>query len=182
MPATGHTERGSADLAEIYREFARPVYGLCLQMLGSKEAAQDAAGEVFARLPRALGSYDTTLPMANWLYRVASNYCLDLLRMRRREERYLADEPVEALPVASPEPSPLANLEDAEQRKALRSAIAGLPDKHRVPLVLHYFNGLDYDAIGREMGLKRGHVGTLLFRARQELRRVLSGPSEGVKP
>jgi RNA polymerase sigma-70 factor (ECF subfamily) len=164
-----------ASLAAVHQQFARPLYGLCLRLLGNREAAEDAVGEVFVRLPRAMRTYDAAQPFANWLYRVASNHCMDLLRARRRERQFVSPEEEEALAVASPAASPLAELVDAERRARLHRAIEELPEPYRVPLVLRYFTGLDYGAIGGRLGLTSNHVGILLFRARQELRRALAG-------
>jgi RNA polymerase sigma-70 factor (ECF subfamily) len=66
-----------------------------------------------------------------------------------------------------------------ERRDAVREAIARLPERYRVPLVLRYYAGLGYDEIAAQLGLTRNHVATLIFRAKQELRRRLgAGPTE----
>ncbi|MGH9527288.1 MAG: RNA polymerase sigma factor [Terriglobales bacterium] len=69
---------------------------MCRYILGSHEDAEDASSEVFARLPRALKTYDRSLPFPRWLTSVASHYCIDLLRRRKSELRVLA--PVSAEP------------------------------------------------------------------------------------
>jgi RNA polymerase sigma-70 factor (ECF subfamily) len=161
------------DLAGIHQQFGRRLYGLCLHLLGNREAAKDAVNEIFVRLPRALRAYDASQVLAGWLYRMASNYCLDLLRARRRERQFFCSEEDQALAVASPAASPLAELMDAERRARLHRALEELPETYRVPLVLRYFTGLDYQAIGEQLGLTANHVGVLLFRAKQELRREL---------
>ena len=171
------TERESApvDVAAVHQQFARRLYGLCLGLLGNREAAEDAVSEIFLQLPRAMRTYDASLPFARWLFRVASNYCVDLLRARRRERQFVSSEEEVARAVASPAASPLAELMHAEGRARLYRAMEELPERYRVPLVLHYFTGLEYDAIGARLGLTPNHVGVLLFRARQELRRALAG-------
>ena len=64
-----------------------------------------------------------------------------------------------------------------EEREAVGRAIAGLPLKYRVPLALRYFSDLDYDAIGKALGVSRSQVGTLLFRAKRMLREAMQAPS-----
>ena len=74
--------------AGVYQEFHPTVLRLCHYMLGSREEAEDAANDIFVRLPRAIETYDSTQPFSRWLSRVASNYCVDLLRARRFYERH----------------------------------------------------------------------------------------------
>jgi RNA polymerase sigma-70 factor (ECF subfamily) len=65
-----------------------------------------------------------------------------------------------------------------EERVRVRDAIAGLPDNFRLPLVLRYYSELSYDEIARELGLQKNNVATLIFRAKQELRRKLARGSK----
>ena len=89
-----------AALADLYRLFYRRVLGLCRYLLGSSAEAEDAASEIFARLPQAMTSYDSTLPFPRWLFSVTSHYCLDLLRRRRREQLILEPHEAEAIEAA----------------------------------------------------------------------------------
>jgi RNA polymerase sigma-70 factor (ECF subfamily) len=73
----------------------------------------------------------------------------------------------------SPELSPLSAVIETEERARVRDAIARLPDSYRVPLVLRYYSELSYEEIARQLQLQRNHVATLIFRAKQELRRKL---------
>lgn len=170
---------GGADkeaLAALYRHFHRRVFGLCRYLLGSESEAEDAASEVFARLPRAMNSYDSSLPFSRWLMSITSHHCVDLLRKRKVENRLF--EPAEA---DAPEPvsstaSPLQELLTAESRNTVRRAVAALPERYRLPLTLRYFNEMSYDEIAATLELTRPHVATLIFRAKQELRRALRLP------
>ena len=84
-------KRAGADdkeaLAALYRFFHRRVFGLCRYLLGSETEAEDAASEVFTRLPRAMNTYDASLPFPRWLMSVTSHYCVDLLRKRKVQVR-----------------------------------------------------------------------------------------------
>src|ERR1035437_763075 len=79
--AQGHDAEA---LGEIYRRFARRVFGLCRYMLNSREGAEDATSEVFLKLQRSIESYDGSIPFPRWLLRVAGNQCIDALRRRQR--------------------------------------------------------------------------------------------------
>ena len=79
---------------------------------------------------------------------------------------------------ASSEPSPLSAVISTEQRAQVRDTIARLPQNYRVPLVLRYYGELGYDEIAQQLGVQRNHVATLIFRAKQELRRKLADRSK----
>lgn len=156
-------------LANIYREFYPRVLSLCRYILGSREDAEDASSEVFARLPRALKTYDRSLPFARWITSVASHYCIDVLRRKKSESRVIAPAAPEADTYASRSRSPLDELLRVEDERAMRNAIARLPGRYRAPLVLRYYQDLSYDEIARELSITRANAKTLVFRAKKEL-------------
>jgi len=165
----------------VYRHFQPRVLGLCRYLLGSSAEAEDAAGEVFARLPGAMKTYDASLPFPRWLSSVTSHYCVDLLRRRQVERRIFEPGEAESLDPPGTRPSPLQELLSAEARDGVRAAIEALPQRFRAPLVLRYYNDLGYDEIAAALGLTRANVATLIFRAKKELRAALTGSpkSEG---
>lgn len=161
-------------LANIYREFYPRVLSLCRYILGSHEDAEDASNEVFARLPRALKTYDRSLPFARWITSVASHYCIDVLRRRRSESRVMAPGAADAEACASPVRSPLDDLLLRENQRAVRSAIAKLPDRYRAPLILRYYHELSYEEIAQQLNVTRANAKTLVFRAKREVHASLS--------
>jgi RNA polymerase sigma-70 factor (ECF subfamily) len=167
-----------AALADLYQLFYRRVLGLCRYLLDSKVEAEDAASEIFARLPAAMKSYDSTLPFPGWLLSVTSHYCLDLLRRRRLEQRIFQPCEAEGTEPVVARSSPLEALIFTERKDAVRTAITRLPERYRVPLVLRYYNELSYGEIAARLGLSRADVGIAIFRAKQELRRCLA-PTRG---
>jgi RNA polymerase sigma-70 factor, ECF subfamily len=162
-----------AAMAEIHRRLFRRVLGLCWHMLRSREDAEDSCSEVFMRLPRVISSFDGSIPFERWLFSIAGHQCIDGLRRRTREQRLFTDDDVEPLPVAISAASPENELVRQERRDAVRDAIAHLPAKFRIPLTLRYYGELSYDEIAEQLHMKRSHVATLIFRAKQELRQSL---------
>lgn len=162
--------------ANIYREFHPRVLSLCRYILGSHEDAEDASSEVFARLPRAIRTYDRSLPFSRWISSVASHYCIDLLRRRKSEARWLAAAPAAPDQTASPGRSPADDLLSRESECAVQSAIARLPERYRAPLVLRYYDELSYDEIARQLHLSRSNAKTLVFRAKKEMKIFLAVP------
>jgi RNA polymerase sigma-70 factor (ECF subfamily) len=175
--AQGHDAEA---LGEIHRRYVRRVFGLCRYMLDSRESAEDATSEVFLKLQRSIESYDGSIPFPRWLLRVAGNQCIDALRRRRRGRQVIVEveDGAAVIEATSSEPSPLGTVIRMEERVQLQAAIARLPENYRVPLVLRYYSELSYDEIGHQLGLQRNHVATLIFRAKQELRRKLAHRSK----
>ena len=167
--------RAAADFDTLYRPQARRVLQTCRYLLGSADEAEDAAQEVFLRARQRFGQFDRARPFANWILGVASHHCVDRLRRRGREARLFGTADVERA-AAPPAASPLQALLARERGRELRRAVAALPVKYRVPLVLAYFNDLGYAEIGKLLGIERGHVAVLVFRGRQQLRRMLTVP------
>jgi RNA polymerase sigma-70 factor, ECF subfamily len=174
--AQGHDAEA---LGEIYRRYVRRVFGLCRYMLDSRESAEDATSEVFAKLQRSIGSYDGSIPFPRWLLRVAGNQCIDALRRRQRGRQVIVEgEDATVIETPSSELSPLGAVIRTEERAQVRDAIARLPVKYRVPLVLRYYSELSYDEIAQQLDLQKNYVAALIFRAKQELRRKLSHGSK----
>ena len=171
--------RAAADFDTLHRPQARRVLQTCRYLLGSADEAEDAAQEVFLRARQRFGQFDRTRPFANWILGVASHHCLDRLRRRGREARLFGTADVERAAAPPAAASPLQALLARERGRELRRAVAALPAKYRVPLVLAYFNDLGYAEIGELLGIERGHVAVLVFRARQRLRRILTPPDGG---
>jgi RNA polymerase sigma-70 factor (ECF subfamily) len=175
--ARGHDAEAQG---EIYRRYARRVFGLCRYMLDSRESAEDATSEVFLKLQRSIGSYDGSIPFLRWLLRVAGNQCIDALRRQRRGRQVIVEVEDAATVVEPPsaEPSPLGAVMSKEERERVREAIASLPENYRLPLVLRYYSELSYDEIAQQLDLQKNYVAALIFRAKQELRRKLAHRSK----
>jgi len=120
-----------------------------------------------------LGLYDESRPFRAWLYTVAANHCWDTLR-RRRVRQDLESEDVEGLPLKHPDPNQLEQLMAQQSREELRGALAEMPPRARLALVLRYYAEMSYDEIAETLGVRRAFVGVLLLRARHQLREILT--------
>jgi RNA polymerase sigma-70 factor (ECF subfamily) len=171
--AAAFLETPKLDFEDIYSTHYRRVFNLCRYLLNSVEKAEDAAHEVFLRAHGKLETYNPALPLSTWLLKIASNYCIDLLRRRSTEHRIFNLDPGEGFDPPSGASSPLGEVLAAERGKDVRAALAGLSEKYRVPLVLAFYNELDYDEIGEILGVGRTQVAVLIFRGKQQLRQKL---------
>ena len=136
------------------------VYTLCLRMTGEREDALDLAQETLGN-----SSFST------WVYRLASNACIDFLRKRKRRQQgesphSLDDEEAPLPEPADPRGSPEEELERRELRRAVERGLQALPDHHRQVLVMRELSGMSYQEIGAVLDLDLGTVKSRIARAR----------------
>jgi RNA polymerase sigma-70 factor, ECF subfamily len=160
------------DFADVYREHHRRVLNLCAYLLRSREAAEDASHEVFLRVQQKIDKYDPAYAFSSWILKIASNYCLDILR-RRGTERRLFGVDSEVVEPPSGLPTALNEMLSSEKGDRIRRALRSLSDEFRVPLVLAFYNDYTYDEIAEALGIPRNTVATRLFRGKQMLREKL---------
>jgi RNA polymerase sigma-70 factor (ECF subfamily) len=162
--------------AGLYAAHYRRVRAFCRQVLGSAGPADDAAQDAFVSAYRAFSSYDATQPFIAWILVIARRRCLDLMRRGGLERAHLGSEAgeVAAAEAGDGAGDGLGAMLVAERADAVNAAIAGLPERYRVPLVLAYFGDATYEEIATALGITRTHVGALLCRARQALRQELT--------
>ena len=163
-----------AAFAELVERHQARLLRLCERLLHSSEEARDAVQEVFLKAYRKAGSFQPRGQVFTWLYRIATNHCLNQLR-RRRLVRFIGlGQPPEGDEAAPPEPvdeAPDAATALAARRRwqATRRAITELPANQRAVLVLARFEGLPYRQIAQVLGITEGAVESRLFRALRRL-------------
>lgn len=141
--------------------------------------AEDAAQDAFVRAYRGLDRYDPSQPFAAWVMGIARNHCIDLLRRRRHGELRLGDEAAERAAAEAESVEGVDALVINERSDRVRAALAALPEKYRLPIVLVYYDEASYDDIAEVLGISRNHVGVLLLRGKQALRKALARSQEG---
>jgi RNA polymerase sigma-70 factor (ECF subfamily) len=138
--------------AQLVRQYQAQVLGLCYRMTGSRKDAADVAQQVFLQAYRHLHTHDTSQPFRPWLLKIATNECISFLR-RSGRHKTVADE--EALDRAvDTEPDAPSLLELADDREAVRRAVAALPLPYRAVILQHYFEGLSYQQIAEREALE----------------------------
>ena len=156
---------------ELVRRHYQGVVLVVTRMCGDAGLAEDAAQEAFMRAWVNLPSFQPRGSLRNWLYRIAINAALDVLR--HKPEEPLEDEYVNSVPDQA------AGLETAliekERAAQVRQAVKLLPEAARAVLVLREFGGLSYREISEALGVPVGTVMSRLNYARSRLRDVLSG-------
>jgi RNA polymerase sigma-70 factor (ECF subfamily) len=162
------------------------VYNLCLRMLGSQQAAEDAAQEAFISAYRNVGGMRGSNVRA-WLLRIAANISIDELRRRRRQPQLSLDAPFPAagggdlerpLDVADPAAGPERLALHGEMREALQAELLRLPLDQRLAVVLCDIEGLSYEEIAVTVSSSVGTVKSRISRGRSKMREALRGRTE----
>ena len=166
-------DEGFEDLARLYYDRIR---ALVFHHLHREEELEDALQEIFLRAYQALPHFNRRSNFYTWLFRIASNYCIDLLRKRRLEKVSLDDagnrNAIEAKRT-EPDDSPDEKLTASERVRLVREALQKLDPLHQSIIVLREIEGLSYEELAETLGIGIGTVKSRLARARAELKRIL---------
>lgn len=147
-------------------------------MLGESHEAEDMAQEALLRLWRSAGQIEIGASgVKPWLYRVASNLCLDRLRARKSSPQ-LRDE----LPERGTAPTQLRAIEETELGLRVEQAMQQLPDRQRMALVLFHYQGLSQEEAARTLGISEDALESLLSRARRSLKAALAEEWKSLLP
>ncbi len=161
--------------AELCAPFSQMLYRHCLHMLGQEADAQDAAQEALLRAFRAMPRFMGQSGVATWLYRIAHNACLDMLKRPQRKRENVS---VEQLREGGFEPEaagddPEAAYVKTEAAQRVQAAIRKLPREQQLLLDLRYGEGLSYEELARVTGIREGTVKSKLSRAKDRLQELL---------
>ena len=156
--------------AEIVVRYQRPVYNAALWVLRNVDDAQDIAQNVFVKVAERLEDYDGQYRFFSWIYRIALNESLNLLRRNGREEPL--DDDIDMPDFAGVDPERHAS--DAELSKRIRAALLTMSTNDRVVLTLRHFSECSYHEIAEILEVDEKTVKSRLFEARQRLRDLLS--------
>ena len=164
--------------AQLMRDNEKRIYNLTLRMTGNREDAMDLAQEAFLNAWRGLKFFKGDSAFSTWVYRLASNACIDHLRRKKRRQDISApmpmDEEDDSIPDIPDERfQPEQELERQELRRAVDAGLEQLSHEHRQVLVMREVSGLSYQEIGDILDLEAGTVKSRIARARNSLRKIL---------
>jgi RNA polymerase sigma-70 factor (ECF subfamily) len=160
----------------LVERYQQGVYNLCLRMLTSPQAAEDATQEAFIAAFKSIRSFRGSAFRA-WLFRIASNACYDEMRRRRSRRAASLDEPhgedAHTIDVAATEPTPQDRAEQQELGRLIQRALSEIHPDQRIALILCDIQGFDYAEIAAVLGISLGTVKSRIFRGRLQMRQVL---------
>lgn len=157
----------------IFQRYERQIYGFVFRMMGNADDAYDLTQDCFVKAYRSLDKTNGDLNISAWLHRIASNSCLDVLR-RRKRIRWLPweNDKHENLLQRRSSDDPELTVVAAEVQQDVQTILNKMTPRNRLALLLREFEGLSTEEIGEVMGLSRSAVKSVLFRARQEFRKL----------
>lgn len=153
------------------------IFSFVRRMLPDASEAEDVTQEVFVKAYRSIRSYDGRAAFTTWLFKIASNLCVDRARRRKRRGDSLSLDSAARQALLMPadstwDPQQLAVA--SEMREALEAAIAAMSEKLKPVLLLHDLEGMDYQQIADTLGIPLGTVKSRLFLARGHLQSALA--------
>jgi RNA polymerase sigma-70 factor, ECF subfamily len=164
----------------LIQKYRKPIIHFMYRMVHNQAVAEELAQEVFLRVYRSRETYRAEARFSTWLYRIATNLGVNYARDTRHERTastiYLdeTDSETGTTPdVADSTPGAEANLLRRERLNAIREHVLALPERQRMAVLMHKYEGMDYKQIGDVLKLSESATKSLLFRAYQTLREKL---------
>lgn len=158
-----------AAFTALVTRYQRPIYNAAYRVLGDIEDARDITQEVFLKVAERLHEYDSQFRFFSWIYRIAINESIDMLRRNRREE-WLDDE----TEIPGPEhDSPESQYSSGQVAERIQRALMRMKMDDRVVLTLRHFSECSYREMSHILNLEEKTVKSRLFEARQRLGEML---------
>ena len=166
----------------LLQKYRRPMISFMYRMVHNAAAAEDLAQEIFLRVYRSRATYAASAKFTTWLYRIATNLAVNYARDTRHERpehSVSLDEPNAetgtTLDLAASAPNAEENLLRRERLAAIRNHVEALPERQRLAVTMHKYQGMDYRQIAEVLQLSESATKSLLFRAYETLREKLQG-------
>jgi RNA polymerase sigma-70 factor (ECF subfamily) len=175
--AVARAKAGDKDgFRSLVERHSRSVFRLAYRLTGNEQDAEDVVQETFLRAYKQLENFESRASFGTWLYRIAANYSLDLIRSRKRHQdhRQQVDEENDAmLSIPSPAPGPDRVAYSVQVEGKIAAAMGELSEQERTAFVLRHFEGFSIEEIAATLGLGASAAKHSIFRAVQKLRKTL---------
>ena len=164
---------------ELVLNYQDRVLNVIFRFLNNKEDAEDVAQEVFIEVYRSIGHFKEEALLSTWIYRIAVNKSLDVIRKKKRKKRFayimnLFSSPDDKKEVQLPAPhNPQSDLEQKERIQILNRTIDSLPENQKVAITLSKYEGFSNKEISEIMDTSVSAVESLIHRAKENLRKKL---------
>lgn len=169
-------KRDEAAFEELIRQYEKKVYTLCFRMCGNSEDAEEAAQDAFLALWRGIDRFRQESTLSTWIYRLATNACIDTLRRRKKQSGSVSlDDEELFVDAVDTSPQPQETVEHREAQILLQEGLSALPEEYRKVLILREIEGLSYTEIAESASIELGTVKSRISRGRSLLRNFLSG-------
>ncbi|MCS6969057.1 MAG: sigma-70 family RNA polymerase sigma factor [Cytophagales bacterium] len=161
--------------AELMRRYKKAVYHTLLKMVRNPDDADDLTIEAFAKAFRNLPKFKKDYTFSTWLFRIATNNCIDFIRRKRLETTSISagfsdesGDPVD-IDIRDENLNPQENAINLQKIEIVRTMVTLLPDKYQRLVQLRYFEELSYEEIAQQLNAPLGTIKAQLHRARELL-------------
>ena len=169
---------GDSDaFSQLVTKYKKLIYNVIYNMINNKDEVNDIAQEVFIRVYKSLDKYNPEFKFSTWTVRIATNYCLDVLRKKKIDAMPID----EAIGVSSTVDTPEEDYIKKEKRQRINDELSKLPDKYRIRIILFHKNELSYEEMSQVLNEPMSIIKNRLYRARLMLREALTSErKEGI--
>ncbi len=165
-------------LGALYERYQVQVYRTAMAITHDERMAEDILQEVFLRVYRYADSFDDTQPFEPWIYRITVNLSYSWTNKAKRWVNIFQDTLERLRAPSRRDPERVA--ESREECVILRRAIDGLPDSHRVVVILYYLEDLSVSEVAYTLGVPEGTIKSRLYYAREKLRKAIADQEKGL--
>ncbi len=170
--------------AELLGRYRDAIYFMLLKMVNNPSDAEDLTIEAFGKAFKNIGQYTPNFAFSTWLFKIATNNCIDFIRKKRAATISLDqsnDDPeTTTVTIQSDTLDPEAHMINSQKVKMLREVVNKLKPRYRTLVELRYFKEYSYEEISQELELPIGTVKAQLFRARELLFNILKSTSSSM--
>ena len=163
----------------LIEEHKKTVYNISYRMSGNYDDAMDMSQEIFIKLFKNIGKFRGKSKFSTWVYRIATNTCLDEMRKIKNKTAYSLDSEIETdegsftAELEDKSPTPEDALQAVEIKDAINEALKRLSDDHRQVVILRDIQNMSYDEIAVILNCSVGTVKSRLSRGRRALQKIL---------
>lgn len=158
----------------LVERYERAVFTLCLRMVRNRQDAEDCTQTAFVKAYAALATFRPDSSFKKWIYRIASNACIDALRKSSSRVAVSIDSDSARTDLPERGPGPRERASSSELRDVMETALRMLDDKYRLPVTLFHMEGLECKEISAMLRLRVATVKTRIRRGRLMLREIIT--------
>ncbi len=169
---------------ELISSYEKKIFNIVYRIVGDYNDAEDISQEIFIKVFRSINNFKERSSFYTWLYRIAVNECMDILKKKKKTAAYSIDTPIQTEDDQIPREikdygeSPEEKVERKELRNYIESALNSVTYEHRTMIVLRDIQGLSYEEIAEIVKCPAGTVKSRINRARKALKELLSDKKE----
>jgi len=180
-------ERDQKAYAELMERYRESIYYMLLKMVNNPNDAEDLTIEAFGKAFSRLKQYKPNYAFSTWMFKIASNNCIDFIRKERKKRTMSIDTGMQnkdgedvTFDIESDVRDPEEELERKQRMKKMREVVEELKPRYKQLVILRYFKEYSYDEISQELDLPLGTVKAQLFRARDFLNTLMKNTKDTI--